>query len=267
MRHVIYLLLIVNLVYFGWHMPGFQKQGEVERVLPEIPATAVPLVTLQEMEEKQKQEPVAEPEEEPAPELLEPEPAPEQERSDTAPEPVTDSEPESQQPESQGELATIESLTEQEPPGSGGAIICQTLGPIVTMSRLRSLSDRLDDLGVESRHRTTESREQNGYWIYMPVMDYSKAQEIKRTLDEHHDKEYYIGRNNFISLGTFNEKSRADIRMSQVRKLGLEARLERRYRNQTLHWLDIPGQAGNTAGLEELVQEYPDIKLQDMACY
>ena len=60
MRHVIYLLLVANLVFFGWHMLELQKQDEIVRALPAIPATAAPLVTLQEMEQKQEQEPVSE---------------------------------------------------------------------------------------------------------------------------------------------------------------------------------------------------------------
>jgi hypothetical protein len=274
MRHVIYLLLVANLVFFGWHMLGLQKQGEIVRALPAIPATAVPLVTLQEMEQKQEPEPVPEPELESGldPELLDPvsEPEPELEPGldpellETVPEP--EPEPEPELPEPNGDLAMIESLTELQPPGSGGAIICRTLGPIMAASQLESLGDRLDELGLEPRHRTSESREATGYWIYLPAMKYSEALEIKRTLDEHKDKEYYIGRNNFISLGTFKEKSRADIRMRQVQKLGLEAMLEPRYKMKTVHWLDIDRRTGDAVDLGAIMHEYPEIKLQEQAC-
>ena len=43
MRHVIYLLLVANLVFFGWHILQIQKQGGVERALPALPVTAKPL--------------------------------------------------------------------------------------------------------------------------------------------------------------------------------------------------------------------------------
>ncbi|MCK5480389.1 MAG: hypothetical protein KAJ06_04555, partial [Gammaproteobacteria bacterium] len=65
MRHVIYLLLVANLVFFGWQMLQLQKQDGMVRALPAIPATASTLVTLQEME--QRREPVSGPEPEPEP--------------------------------------------------------------------------------------------------------------------------------------------------------------------------------------------------------
>jgi|GEM_PF-697512 len=263
MRYVIYLLLVANLVFLGWHMLELQKQEEMVRTLPAIPATATRLVTLQEMEQKQEQEQAAEPEPESVTgsELLEPVPEPVLEL-----ESEQESEPEPEPLEPNGDLAMIESLTETQPPGSGGAIICRTLGPIMEASQLKSLGDRLEELGLEPRPRTSENRKAVGYWIYLPSMEHSQALEIKRNLDEHKDKEYYIGRNNFISLGTFKEKSRADIRMRQVRKLGLEALLEPRYKTQTVHWLDIDQQTGDAVDLGAVVEEYPGIKLQEQAC-
>ena len=62
MRYVIYLLLVGNLVFFGWHMWELQNQDGMVRALPAIPASATPLVTLQEMQSKQAQELLSEPE-------------------------------------------------------------------------------------------------------------------------------------------------------------------------------------------------------------
>jgi hypothetical protein len=234
MRHVIYLLLVANLVFFGWHVRQLQKEdGIALRTLPPIPATAVPLVSLQEME--QKQEPVPESE----PELLDP-----------------------------GEdLAMIESLTKLQPLSSGGAIGCQTLGPIMAVAQLRSLDGKLGELGLESMRRTTGDQKAIGYWVFLPAIERSQALEIKARLDKHKDKEYYIGKDNLISLGIFKVKSRADARLGQVRKLGLEAVLEARYRKDTVHWLDIDRQSGDAVDLGAVLEEYPGIKLQEQACY
>jgi len=278
MRHVIYLLLVANLVFFGWHVLQLQKEdGIALRTLPPIPATAVPLVSLQEME--QKQEPVLEPEPElelvlepellePAPELesvLEPEllePAPELE-----PESELESVPEPELLEPGEDLAMIESLTELQPPSNGGAIGCQTLGPIMAVVQLRSLDGKLGELGLESRRRTTGDQKAIGYWVFLPAMERSQALEIKARLDKHKDKDYYIGKDNLISLGIFKVKSRADVRLAQVRKLGLEAVLEARYRKDTVHWLDIDRQSGAAVDLGAVLEEYPGISLQEQACY
>jgi hypothetical protein len=263
MRYVIYLLLVGNLVFFGWHMRELQNQDGMARALPAIPASAIPLVTLQEMQSKQAQELLSEPEPELEsgidPELQEPLPEPEPESElELAPEP---------EPMEPGEeLAMIESLTGLQPPG-GGAITCQTLGPIMVVAQLRSLGGKLDELGLESRHRTTGNQKPVGYWVYLPAMERSQALEIKDKLDKRKDKEYYIGKDNFISLGTFRGKSRADVRFGQVQKLGLEAVLEPRYKKNTVHWLDIDRQTGDAIDLGAVLEEYPGIKLQEQACY
>lgn len=295
MRHVIYLLLVANLVFFGWHVLQLQKEDEIAlRTLPPIPATAVPLVSLQELEQKQEPVPESEPElesvlepelREPAPEL-EPVPVPDQESGlamellepelelEAVPEPESDLEvvpepelPEPEQLEPGEDLAMIESMTELQPPGSGGAIGCQTLGPIMGVAQLRSLDGKLGELGLEPRRRTTGDQKAIGYWVYLPAMERSQALEIKARLDKHKDKEYYIGKDNLISLGIFKVKSRADARLGQVRKLGLEAVLEARYRKDTVHWLDIDRQSGDAVDLGAVLEEYPGISLQEQACY
>jgi len=51
MRHLIYLLVVVNLVFFLWHAIQGPAVNEVERELPPLPAGVRPLVTLQEREQ------------------------------------------------------------------------------------------------------------------------------------------------------------------------------------------------------------------------
>jgi len=289
MRHVIYLLLVANLVFFGWNVLQLQKEdGIALRTLPPIPATAVPLVSLQEMEQRQEPVPESEPELlEPAPELelvLEPEllePAPELEsvlepellesapELEPVPEPESDLEsvPEPELLEPDEDFTMSESLNGLQPPGSGLAIGCQTLGPIMAVAQLRALDGKLGELGLEYRRRTTGDQKAIGYWVYLPAMERSQALEIKARLDKHKDKDYYIGKDNLISLGIFKVKSRADVRLGQVRKLGLEAVLEARYRKDTVHWLDIDRQSGAAVDLGAVLEEYPGIKLQEQACY
>jgi hypothetical protein len=268
MRYVIYLLLLGNLAFFGWQMRELHEQNGAVRALPAIPASARSLVTLQEMQSKQAQEPVSEPgpelEAEIEPELPESVPGPEQ-KTGLDPEPL-EPVPEPDVLEPDEDAVVIESLTELQPP-SGGAITCQTLGPIMAVAQLKSLGGKLDELGLKPRQRTTGNQQAIGYWVYLPAMERSQALVIKDKLDKRKDKEYYIGKDNFISLGTFRGKSRADIRFGQVQKLGLEAVLEPRYKKNTIHWLDIDRQTGDAIDLGAVLEEYPGIKLQEQACY
>ena len=262
MRHVIYLLLVVNLVFFGWNMLQLQKEdGMVQRALPPIPATVVPLVSLEEMQQKSESEPESGTELEavPEPELQEP-------AAERVPGPGPESEtlPEPEPLEADEDLAMIESLTGLQPPGSTGAMGCQTLGPIMAITQLRSLGSKLGELGLDARHRTTGDQKAIGYWVYLPAMERSQAMEIKARLDKRKDKEFYIGKDNLISFGIFKVKSRADVRLRDVQELGLEAVMEPRYRKNTVHWLDIDRQTGD---LGSVLKEYPEISLQEQACF
>ena len=50
MRHVVYLLLVLNLVFLGWNIFQSQSAMQAERNFPPIPESAAPLVTLQEQQ-------------------------------------------------------------------------------------------------------------------------------------------------------------------------------------------------------------------------
>ena len=51
MRHVVYLLVVVNLVFLGWNIFQSQSVMQSQRNMPAIPKTAVPLVTLEEKQQ------------------------------------------------------------------------------------------------------------------------------------------------------------------------------------------------------------------------
>ena len=56
MRHIVYLLLVANIVYLAWNVLQLSPHDEVARSLPPLPATATRLVTLQEVEEVEEGE-------------------------------------------------------------------------------------------------------------------------------------------------------------------------------------------------------------------
>lgn len=55
MRHVVYVLVVVNLVFLGWNIFQSQSGLQAERALPPLPQTATPLVTLQEKQAADKE--------------------------------------------------------------------------------------------------------------------------------------------------------------------------------------------------------------------
>jgi hypothetical protein len=223
MRYLVYLLLVVNLVYFGWNLYSDGRAVETQRELPSLPASASRLVTLQEM----------------------------QQQSATAPD---------------GEASrALDALTMTQPPGAGMPA-CRTLGPFYHEEQLHAVAIRLDELGLQPRQRIAEDRKENGYWVYLPTMERARALEIAQQLEARKDREYYIGKDNFMSLGTFKDMSRAEIRLQQVRELGLDAILEPRYVTQDTYWLEFQDRGVATPVLEDVLDRNPDLQLRTLAC-
>jgi hypothetical protein len=246
MRHLVYLLLIANLVYLGWNLYQNQVGDELVRELPPLPATARPLVTLQEWQQQQE----------------------EQRRAQQKQEIEQEDEVQGQQRVEQevADVAAIEALTQTEPPGAGASMLCQTLGPFLAMEQLEEVAERLGAFGVETSRRSSETRLENGWWVYLPAMPRAEAVEIMQLLDDNNDREYYVGKDNFIALGTFRVLERAERRMRDARKLGLEPLLEARYKTQATHWLDLRVTAARDGDLAWVVEKYPDLRLEQQAC-
>lgn len=253
MKHVIYLLLVANVVYFSWNL--LSGSNEVARSLPPIPETATRLVTLQEMQASELAEIEAETKAKP--------PGAGVEVSNV--EAVT----KAKSPGTGVEASNIEAVMKAEPPGAGIALGCQLLGPFLSIGDLQPLKERLGTSGLEPRQQTREEQNPVGYWVYLPAMEREAALEIRQTLDDASDSEYFIGKDNFISLGAFKEISRAETRIKAVRKLGLEPTLEPRFETSETHWLELDA-AGedpeNRERISGILQEFPGVQSQAAAC-
>jgi hypothetical protein len=213
MRHLIYLLVVANLVFFFWHAIQDPVVHEAEQALPPLPDGVRKIVTLDEREQ-----------------------------------------------------AAVEAVTAAQPPGAGMPLVCQTLGPFLTIGDMQAARARLSEAGYPSEQRTSEMDVKIGYWIYLPPMESDKALEITRLLDSKQDREYYVGKDNLIALGAFKEMSRAQVRLENIRKLGLDPVLEPNYQLRTVHWLDIHGPGSADAELPAIMRDFPDIQSQPRAC-
>jgi hypothetical protein len=220
MRHVVYLLLIANLVYLGWNLFPGNSVSDPFTALPPVPAGAKSLVTLKEMQ---------------------------------------------QQSAVSSESGAFETLTSNDPPGAGMPA-CRALGPFEIVDEVNAVTAQLDKLGLQPRQRTVEVREENGYWVYLPSMERAAALEIMRKLDENGDSDYYLGRDNFIALGTFKDVSRAEVRQREVNKLGLDAIIEARFRTRDTYWLEFRAQSSAEPELAAIMGKSPQLQLHELEC-
>ena len=222
MRHIVYLLLVANLLFFAWN--HFQAQTTVDSVqsLPPLPADVNKLVTLQEHA-----------------------------RDMSGPVDGQD----------------IEALTRAQPPGALSAGRCRALGPFRAQDEVKVIADHLGDSGLDPVLRSVENRVENGYWVYLSGKDKEHAREMVKQLQDHNDNEYYVGMGYFISLGTFEDIERAEIRLQDLREKGFnEAILEQRYRTRVEYWLELPENAAGVELLDRLVGENPDLEVHAVSC-
>jgi len=164
------------------------------------------------------------------------------------------------------DVSGIEVLTASQPPGTGAALACQTIGPFLAVKEMQAVSEELQQRGWQVQQRSAEIQQPDGFWVYLPSMDRKQVLQAVKTLEENRDREYYVGKGNFLALGTFSEKSRAKVRIEQLRNLGFDPKLEARYETATAYWLDVDAQTPVADELDDILQSRPGLKLQDTAC-
>lgn len=137
---------------------------------------------------------------------------------------------------------------------------CYTLGPFMNNDDMAKAAETLMLAGRPIEKRTSEKKEQIGYWVFMPPFNsreeaVSKGEELKLLGEKH----LYVVKSpekyrNAISLGVFKGHENAKRRFSQLKNLGYDVRLEGRYRQNPVYWLDYSEQEeSNEVALEQFV--------------
>jgi hypothetical protein len=148
-------------------------------------------------------------------------------------------------------------------------ISCQTVGPLLLEYEASELEALLAEYGYDPHQREGEVREPSGYWVYMPAMPADEARGIVSRLDAHGMDDYFIGKQNHISLGIFSRRDKAQYRLDEVRALGIDAILDQRYRTRTVYWLDITERGAPLLGSpiwKNILQQHTDIRVQRVSC-
>ncbi len=258
MRHILYLLLVANLVYLGWNLLQGSTNPVTEAALPPLPASVRPLVTLQES----RQQTSAVTGNETGSDMQGP--------GENSADPQADQAAQYTPGASAAvtPASGLNALNSEQPPGAGQSdgSDCQALGPFDLEDEVKAVAARLDALGLKARRRTAQVREANGYWVYLPSMPHEAALEITRKLTEAGDSDYFIGRENYIALGTYHDVAGAEARLRQVRQLGLDAEMAARYRTRNTYWLEFDRKAAVERDITGIMQDRPQLQLHALAC-
>lgn len=137
--------------------------------------------------------------------------------------------------------------------------VCHTIGPFSSASKFRRARRLLERVDAETNKREREEQEPYGYRVYLPPLSsQEKAYALAKELGEQSVKDYFVITNpndkvNGISLGLFSQKTGALKRIAQLRNLGYQAKIEVRYRDRTIYWLDYVAQKGRVS--QDLLKE------------
>ncbi len=167
---------------------------------------------------------------------------------------------------SSGDADRIEALTRAEPPSSLGVANCKAFGPFAAKADVKPVIERLAGMGLDPILHAVDSQVDNGYWIYLPGKGRDGARDIVSQLQAKGDKEYFVGKDHVVSLGTFGGIERARVRMDELQKMGFDAVLEQRFKARQVFWLEMP--AGQASGelLSLLGAEYPGLEVHTLSC-
>jgi len=129
-------------------------------------------------------------------------------------------------------------------PTSADGARCVTVGPFATNELAARARQTLNDSGYASLPREVETRELDGYWVYLesPPSESGERRLIERLrrggiVDAQPMGE--LGSARRISLGVFTDQARAAFQSERVAKLGLLPQIEARERAGSAIWLDL----------------------------
>jgi hypothetical protein len=164
------------------------------------------------------------------------------------------------------ETRKIEGLTATQPPGAVLPLSCKALGPFLAESGLKAFEKRLGRIGLTASPQTRYQREQVGYAVLLPSMEYEEALQIKSKLEKENITADFIGVNHVLSLGAFRDKSRAEKILARAQALGLDPHIEPSYAKRSTYWLVFQRSDNQDPGLESLTRKNPDLRVENMAC-
>lgn len=260
MKVSILLLCVANLAAFGWlytHQADYRPQQTVQ--VNQLPHNIEKLLLLSErVESEPVSKPVKQGQDKAAP---------------ATPAAKAAVETDNPRPDEQVEapvtvVATPESSDSPEQP-QPPARLCQTIGPFITQANIDALVSELKDLDIVAAQRTVQLQEPSGFWVYLPAMPNDEARRIVDELADKGVKDYFLGRQNFISLGIFSDLRTAEARMQEITALGYDARLEPRYQTREVYWLDLEEQGDRLISdnrWQALLGQRADIRRQTVAC-
>jgi len=159
-------------------------------------------------------------------------------------------------------------------PSSNKSEICYSLGPFETTKQARPISAKLRDLGAKTTVASQKRRVSSGYWVYIPKFPtWADARKKIMELEDLGMSDIFImGRGrmkNAVSLGLYKDKSAADARIGELKRMGVRSSVETQFTLSEEQWIDINVSGSNKKvinSIQTIARGLTVLKLKDRTC-
>ena len=164
--------------------------------------------------------------------------------------------------------------TAQKPMTKKVMAACFTMGPFESLEQTKPISETLEGYGALTYTQKKKENVSSGYWVYLPA--FSSWKEARAQVDELEKKGmldiFIMGRGkmkNAVSLGLFSNRNAADRRMGDLKKLGVNPKVEIQYMTNDQYWIDIDVEKGKkdvVANINSIADSLTLLQLKKRDC-
>ena len=246
MRLVFLILLLSNAIYFGWqyYLPAVNYEDNSAASDPGLEK----LVLLHEVTQSSDKQ-VKDKRQAPAPVLpstpkpvSEPKKKQEPELSQST-EVMSEQMPDSVSEKTFDQVKVIEKSKEVEPSLPEEKLACYEVGPYKSNNEARQALEILD-VDVRKIGVIAKPRKISKYWVFLaPQKSLWAARQTIKQLASKGVKDYQIvtieGKKNGISLGLYREKTIAELRVRNIKRLGYAPKVNEIEKKFSEYWLEV----------------------------
>ena len=137
---------------------------------------------------------------------------------------------------------------------SRGPRVCFLVGPIADEAAASVIASGLNGSGDKATIREEEELAIKDYWVLVPSENRDEALEVINTIRASGDRDVFMITNGEergkVSVGVFSQRKNAEVRSSQMAKLGITAIVIPRGSPKRRWWVDWESDAPSTARVE-----------------
>ena len=247
MRHIVYLLLVANVLYLGWNLSQDKAVAQKMLSFPPMPTVVHSLVMLKEIAGNTANVTDME----------------YHVKTDTKKGGAADM---YDGKETERENATVTAQTEQ--PNSRQGHVCKTFEFFDYFGAAGTVSNRLVSMGMIPMLGSEDRRVVDDYWVYLPGKGREYSREVIQKLKDGKINDYYVydSKNYLMSLGTFKNLDLAEKRMAMLQQMGLDAILEKRYKPREEHRLEMYFEGTYVEQLKNIGMQTPGLQIKTNPC-